>query len=138
MYLRLIWVKTVLQKNKKSHTCEAGGHTSENFFLAFIDELWKTWKIRLEKMKKIAGDIISHVYQKPWSYEVQFLRYRVRQKILWFWAIFALLTPSHLTTQKIKFWKNEKSIWRCHHFKLVQQKTQSYDVCLLRYGVQQT
>ena len=28
----------------------------------------------------------------------------------------------------------KKSIWRCHHFKLVQQKTRSYDVCLLRYG----
>ena len=55
--------------------------TLQNFVLAFIDELWKTRKIRiLKKWKTIAGDIIIlHVYQKPQSYEVQFLRYRVRQ-----------------------------------------------------------
>ena len=40
--------------------------TPQNFLLAFIDEAWKTWKIRLLK--------------------------------------------------------NEKNSWRCHHFKLVQQK----------------
>ena len=62
--------------------------TPQNFLLTFIDELWKTWKIRLlkkwkrkkNKKQKNAGDtIILHVYQKPQSYEVQFLRYGVRQ-----------------------------------------------------------
>ena len=32
----------------------------------------------------------------------------------------------------------KKSIWRCHHFIQVYPKLQSYDVCLLRYGVRQT
>ena len=35
----------------------------------------------------------THVYQKPQSCDVQFLRYRVRQIILGFWAIFYLLHP---------------------------------------------
>ena len=40
-------------------------------------------------MKKIASDIIIlHVYQKTQSYEVQFLRYGVKQNLLSFWAIF--------------------------------------------------
>ena len=39
-----------------------------------------------------------------------------------------------LTTQKIKFWKNEKHLG-CHHFTHVYQKSQSYDVCFLWYGV---
>ena len=48
-----------------------------------------------------------------------------------------LLSPPPNNQEKQNFEKNEKSIWRCHHFKLVQQKTWSYDVCLLRYGVRQ-
>ena len=44
--------------------------------------------------------------QKPQSYEVQFLRYRVRQNFLSCWVIFCPLTL--LTTQKIKIWKKLK------------------------------
>ena len=47
-----------------------------------------------------------------------------------------LPSPPLLTTQKTKFWKNEKRIRRCHHLKLVQQKTRSNNVCLLRLGAQ--
>ena len=82
------------------------------------------------------------VYQKPQSYEVQFLRYRVRQLffvILGHFLPFKPTSPSPLTTQKNKISKKwKKGLWRWHHFKLVQQKTQSNYVCLLRYGVQQT
>ena len=88
----------------------------------------KKWK------NQIAGDIIIlHVYQKPQSYEVQFLRHRVRQNFFFhFVPFFALLPPTPLTTQKTKILKKmKKASGRCHHFKLVQQKTQSYDVCLL-------
>ena len=71
--------------------------TPQNFVLAFIDELWKTWKMRILKKWKnqIAGDIIIlHVYQKPQSYEVQFLRHRVRQNFFFsFCAIFCTFTP---------------------------------------------
>ena len=71
-------------------------------------------------MKKIAGDNhhFTYVYQKPQSHEAQFLRYRVKQFFCHFGPVFALY-PLPLTTQRNKILKkNEKRIWRCHHFKL--------------------
>ena len=61
----------------------------------------KTQKIRiLKKWKKLLKYHFTLVYQKPQSYEVQFLRYRVRQtNMLSFWAIFCPLTP--LITQRM-------------------------------------
>ena len=53
-----------------------------------------------------------------------------------FWAIFCPFTP--LTALKIKLNKNEKNIWRYHHFTQVYQKLGSDDVWFLRYGVRQT
>ena len=51
--------------------------------------------------KKIAGDIIIlHVYQKPQSYEVQFLRYGVRQNLFVILGHFLLFYPISLTIQK--------------------------------------
>ena len=48
-----------------------------NFLLAFIDELWKTQKIRiLKKWKKKSYQHFTRVYQKPQSYETQFLRHK--------------------------------------------------------------
>ena len=43
-----------------------------------------------------------------------------------------------LKTPKMKILKNEKICWRYRHFTLVYQKSQSYDVWFLRYGVRQT
>ena len=43
-----------------------------------------------------------------------------------------------LKIPKIKILKNEKICWRYHHFAHVLQKSQSYDVWFLRYGVRQT
>ena len=43
-----------------------------------------------------------------------------------------------LKIQKIKSLKNEKTIWRCHHFTHKYQKSQSNNACFLRYGVWQT
>ena len=40
--------------------------------------------------------------------------------------------------RKLKLWKNEKSTWRKYHLTNVYHKWQSYDVWLLRYGVQRT
>ena len=89
----------------------------------------------MKKQKNIAGDIIilhmctkSHNHMKCSSWDTELDRLFCH-----FGPFFALLHP--LTTHKIKILK---SIWRCQHFKLVQQKTWSYDVCLLRYGVRQT
>ena len=114
--------------------------TPQNFLLAFIDELWKTQKIRiLKKWKKIAGYIL-HMSTKNHNH----MRY-ISRDTEWddFFSFRAIFYPLNLPSpalqpRKPKFWKNEKNIWRCHHFKLVQQKTQSYDVCLLWYGVRQT
>ena len=53
-----------------------------------------------------------------------------------FWAIFCPFTP--LTAWKIKILKNEKNIWRYHHFTYEYQKLWSDDVQFLRYAVQQT
>ena len=123
---------------------ETGNYGS---FFALSPPPKNTKKQNLEKMKKIAGDIIIlHVYQNHnhmrysyWGMEWD------RQTFLSFWAIiypylpiiYPLFTHPPSKTRKPKFWKNEKSIWRCHHFKLVQQKIRSYDVWLIRYGVWQ-
>ena len=67
-----------------------------------------------KKKKKLLEISAFYVYQNPQPYEVQFLRYRVRQiffVILAFWAIFYPFTPpppAPLTTQKtivLKKWK---------------------------------
>ena len=80
----------------------------------------------------------KHVYQKPQSCEVQFLRHRVRQK--GFFVILGHLLPFFSTNntenQNLKK-KNKKNIWRCHHFTLVYQKSQ-YDLQFLIYRVWQT
>ena len=80
------------------------------------------------------------MYWKSWSYDVRFLRYRVRtewdrQNSLSFWATFCPFTP--LMTQKIKFSKTKKNPWRYYHFTHVYHKWQSYDAWFLRYGVRQ-
>ena len=97
---------------KKPHTCEEGDDTPQNFLLAFIDELWKTWNIRiLKRWKKNCRryNYFTHVYQKPQSYEVQFQRYKVRQKILSFWAIFSLLSPPTNNPENQNFEKMKKA-----------------------------
>ena len=73
--------------------------TPQNFLLAFI-ELWKIRKIRISEFWKnekiiVWYIIILHVYQKPQSYGVWFLRSRGRQNVLSFWAIFLPFYPSN-------------------------------------------
>ena len=72
--------------------------TPQNFVLAFIDELWKTWKMRiLKKMKKIAGDIIilcnkKHDQMKYVYSDIECNKHN-----------FCSFTP--LLTPKIKIWR---------------------------------
>ena len=69
------------------------GHTSE---FSFVIHWWTLKNLKnqtFEKMKNIAGDTILHMCSKKHSYEVQFLRYGVRQNFLSFWAIFCPVTP---------------------------------------------
>ena len=82
--------------------------TPQNFLLAFIVELWKTKKIRILrtwKKKSWRYHHFTHVYQKLESYELEFLRYRVRQMFLVIWGHFL-----PLTTQKTKILKK----WKKH------------------------
>ena len=129
---------------KKLHTWRRWD-TPQNFLLAFIHELWKTRKIRIlikwktkKKQKKYAGDIIIlHMCTKHYNHKRYSSWDTEWDRIFCHFGSFFTLLPHPLTQpRKPKFWKNEKSIWRCHHFKLEQQKTQLNDVYLLRYGVQ--
>ena len=52
--------------------------------------------------------MILHVYQKPQSYEVQFLRYGVRQNFFVILGYFLPFYPLLLTTQKTKILKKWK------------------------------
>ena len=79
----------------------------------------------------------THVHYKWQSFGVWFLRYGAWRSE--FFVILDQFLHFHpITTQKIKFWKNEKSAWRYCHFTHVYHKWQSYDVWFLRYGVWQT
>ena len=94
---------------QKSHTWG----TPQNFLLAFIDELWKTRKIRiLKKWKKIAGDIIilhmctkNHNHMRYSSWDMEW------DNFFWsFLAIFCPYSPLSLTIQKTKILKK----WKKH------------------------
>ena len=86
----------------------------QNFLLAFIDELWKTQKIRiLKKMKKNCWRYhhFTQVYQKLQSYETQFLRYWVRQTEFFVISVhfLPLYTPDNQKNRNFKTMK--KASW---------------------------
>ena len=94
--------------------------TPQNFLLAFIDDLWKTQKMRiLKKWKKNCWRYhhFTNVYQKPQSYEVQFLRYGVNF-FLSFWAIFC---PLHLCTTN-----DDHTIYGSWHIKCDRHNSLSF------------
>ena len=81
-----------------------------------------------KKMEKISGDIIilhmcfrndNYMMCGSWNME------RKGQIFLSFWTIFCTFTHPW-QPKKSKFWKNEKSTWRCYHFSYVYHKWQSY------------
>ena len=79
------------------------------------------------------------MYLKPQSYEVWFLRYGVRHIIFChFGPCFTLLTlppsPNNLENQNFEKLKKASR----DHFTHVYQKSQSYDLCFVRYGARQT
>ena len=65
-------------------------------------------------MKKFAGDHFTHLYQKPQSYDVWFLRYRVRQAE--FFVILGHFLPPHHPNdpenQNFEEKKTKKNAWR--------------------------
>ena len=83
----------------------------------------------------------THVHQKLQSYDVQFLRFGVRQNILSLWAIFCPFTslpPQMILNNKIlkkmKKMPEDIIILNIH----VYHKWRSYDTWFLKYKVQQT
>ena len=98
----------------KNHAHVKRWDTPQNFFLAFIDELWKTPKIRIlkkekKKKKKNAGDsIILHMCTKNHN-QVQFLRYGVTQFFLSFRANFCPLAPPAKTPENQNFEKMKEA-----------------------------
>ena len=99
--------------------------TSQNSLLAVIDELWKNPKNQNFEKWTTSLEISSFYTCVPKTTII----WGTVPEILSETEFFAIL--GHI----LPFWKNVKSIWMCHNFKLVQQKIRSYDVCLLRYGV---
>ena len=111
-------------------------------FLPFYPTPIKTpQKMKFEKMKKNCWRYhhFIQMYQKPQSYEVWFLRYGVRHIIFChFGPCFTLLTlppsPNNLENQNFEKLKKASR----DHFTHVYQKSQSYDLCFVRYGARQT
>ena len=92
------------------------GHTSEFPFGIYWWTLKNPKNQTFEKTrKKIAGDMILHILQ---LYEVQFLRYGVRQKIFVILGLFLpfIPPPPPLITQKTKIlkkWKKRPEMSSC-------------------------
>ena len=110
------------------------------FFALYLP---KKLKIKILKNENICWRYhhFRHVHQKPQSYDVQFLRYWVRQTkisvILDHFLPFYLSPPPPLMIPNIKILKkNRKKDLKILSF--YKHKWQSYDVWFLRYGLQWT
>ena len=68
----------------------------------------------------------THVYQKPQLYEVQFLKYEVGNFFVILGQFLPFNSPPN-NPENQNYEKMKKNIWRCHYFRLVQQKTGSSD-----------
>ena len=100
-------------------------HTSEFPFGVY----WWILKNR-KNLNTFTGDIISYMCTKKHNHMRCSSRDTKWDRIFCrFGSFFAFLTPSTLTNQKTKILKKWKSFWKCHHFKLVQQKNTI--ICLL-------
>ena len=89
------WDKISLSWTKKLHICEQGGTHVRISFWNLLINFEKLEKSDFWKDEQIYW-IYHHftlLYHKPQSYEVQFLRYEVRQNFLSFWAIFCPFNP---------------------------------------------
>ena len=103
-----------------------------------IEKKSKFWKIEKPTWRYYH---FIHLHHKWQSYDVWFLRNRVRQTE--FFIILDCFCPfTHLWSHKIKILnkkkKKKKNTWRYYHFIYVYHKWQSLDAWLLRYGVQRT
>ena len=111
----------------------------QNFFLAFIGELEKQIILiitMLHFFKKPMKSTCRYHYQKLG--DMIYSSRDTEQNKLKLVILGHFLPFISLKTPKIKILKNEKICWIYHHFTHVHQKSQSYDVRFLRYGMRQT
>ena len=124
--------KHIGKLSRKNHTQRKRG-TPQNLCLAFIYELekqlfikktvkWANKKCKnfniynvvffqTNKEKHWRYHYFTSPYQKSWWYDLQFLRYRVRQtEIGNDGSFFALLPRPHKNPTKNEIWKNEKKL----------------------------
>ena len=120
-------------------------HDWENFFviLDYFLPFYPTNNPKnrnFEKMKKPPGDIIilhkctknnDHILYCSWDMA------RDRCNLFFFLGYFVALIPPPLpnSPKNQNFSKNEKNLWRYHHFTHVHQKLWSDNVHFLKYGV---
>ena len=78
-----------------------------------------------------------HVYHKWRSYDVWFLKCKVRQTEI-FDILGYFLPVQPLDNLENQNFNTEKNTWRHYHFTHLHHKWQSYDIWFLRYGVRQT
>ena len=90
----------------------------------------------LHFFKKIKKNTCRYYYQN--LDDMIYSSWDIEQNILKLVILGHFLPFYPLKTPKIKILKNEKICWRYHHFTHVHQKSQSYDVQFLRFGVRQT
>ena len=96
----------------------------------------KNAKIKILKNVKICWRYhFTCVYQKSQSYDVRFLRYRVRQAEV-FVTLGHFLPFQPPDNPENKNFKIEKNTWKYYNFTYLPHKWQSYDVWFLRYGGQ--
>ena len=100
--------------------------------IALLTPLLKTRKIRiLKKWKNCWRYHFTHVYQKPQSYEVLFLRWG-RQIFVLLCHFCTFTPPPQLLTQKIIILKKWKNYMKMSSFYICVPKITI--ICLLRYG----
>ena len=134
MYEQSLWFDLQFLWYRVSQT-EIGNYAS---FFALLPPTKNQKNQNFEKMKKNCWRYhhFTQVYQKPQSYEVQFLR----QNFFSFWVNFCHFTP--LTTEKIKIKKKwKKNLEMSSFYTCVPKITiMWYGIisCFLRYGIRQT
>ena len=96
----------------------------------------KNKNLTKKKKKKKPGDvIILHKCTKNYNHMVYCSWYGVWHVIvIFYFGLFFALLPRNFP-EKWKFKKNEKNTWRYCHFAQVYQKSWSYAILFLRYGM---
>ena len=160
------WARNV-RVDLTNYACEEGGHTSEfpfgiywwtlksqknkNFekifkkcwrFRPFFALLLHYWHQKLKFGKNVRNTcryyFFTHMHHKSRSYDVWFLRYKVKKANSFVIMRYFLLFDPANNRKNQNFEKIKKTLWKYYHFTLVYHKWQPYNVWLLRYQIRQS